>query len=240
MGGSGKHRQSCTVERYMHPTIRVLSAISLCCACSSGSSEPVSAPQGVDGGVDGSSRETPNPSPSDAGPASVEAGPADAAISLDATQAVTYGRKPVAFDELASGTVVEGQYAQWLRLSTDAGCNLSAASDAGVAASQPNYIWTYYSCANGASASINMAFVKPVQRVSFKLVGVNSGATVATARVYRKDGTHADHPVVGKGSYLTPVLVTLAETDVTKVELVNISDAFGLGLDDLGFEFPER
>jgi hypothetical protein len=164
----------------------------------------------------------------------------DSAPAVEPTRPIRYARKTLAFDELAVGTIVEDQYAQWVRWSTDAGCKLSASRDAGVAASQPNYIWTYYSCANGASASIAMTFAVPVQRVSFKLVGVNSNAIVATARVYRSGGTHTDQQVKGKGSYLAPVLVELAEADVSKVELVNITDAYGLGVDDLDFEFPER
>lgn len=178
------------------------------------------------------------------GPASSSGGPGDGGAGDTGTDATvkptTYTHKKLSFDELPSGTDITSQYAAWLTLSTDPGCKISTSSSAGVAASQPNYLWTYYSCTKGDSASFFIDFAKPAQKVSFTLVGVNGASKVATARIVQKDGTKTMKDIVGKGSYATPVVVDVSSfTDVIRLEIVDINDAYGLGLDDLEFDFPD-
>ena len=178
------------------------------------------------------------------GPASSSGGPTDGgggdAVAEAATKPTTYTHKKLSFDELPSGTNITCQYAAWLTLSTDPGCRISTSSSAGVAASKPNYLWTYNSCAKGDSASFFIDFAKPAQKISFALVGVNGSSKVATARIVRKDGTKTTKDIVGKGSYSTPVVVDVSSfTDVTRVEIVDVNDSYGLGLDDLEFDFPD-
>ena len=87
---------------------------------------------------------------------------------------------------------------------------------------------------------MNVAFTKPVRGLRFKLVGVNGSGKVATARIVHAAGTKTTKDAIGKGNYATPVVVDLSDaTDVTRLDLVDVDDAYGLGLDDLEFEFPE-
>jgi len=165
-------------------------------------------------------------------------GSADAGASVP-SKPLTYTKKTLSFDELPAGTTLTDQYAKWVTLTTDPGCALSTSTSAGVAASKPNYVWTYYSCQNGPSASYFVTFAKPVKNVAFTLVGVNGSAKVATARITKKDGTTTTTDVIGKGSSYTPVVVPSTAEDVTKLEIVDVKDAFGLGLDDLVFDFPD-
>jgi hypothetical protein len=164
--------------------------------------------------------------------------PGDAGGEAGSPPVTTYARKSFGFDEVPGGTEIGKQYAQWVTLSTDPGCALSTSSSAGVASSQPNYVWTYYSCANGPSASIFLDFAKPTKNVSFTLVGVNGSQKVATARIVKKDGSKVTMDIIGKGSYTVPVVVTVAEVDVARIEIVDVNDAYGLGFDDLAFDFP--
>ncbi len=156
-----------------------------------------------------------------------------------ADAAVTYDYHLFNFDELAEGTTVTNQYATWATFSSDAGCSVSATSSAGVAASQPNYLWTYYSCATGPSASYFIDFAKPVRGFKVKIVGVNDTDRVATINLVKSDQSKTSHDVTGQGNYTVPVAVDLSsETDVVRVEIVNVNDSFGLGIDDVELDFP--
>ena len=158
----------------------------------------------------------------------------------DAAPVITYARQTISFDDVAEGTTILAQYAKWATFSSDPGCACSTTGSAGLAASSPSYLWTYYSCANGDAAAMNVAFTKPVRALRFKLVGVNGSGKVATARLLHRDGTKTTKDAIGKGDYATPVVVDLADaTDITRLEIVDVNDAYGLGLDDLEFDFPE-
>lgn len=158
----------------------------------------------------------------------------------DAAPVITYARQTISFDDVAEGTTILAQYAKWATFSSDPGCACSTTGSAGLAASSPSYLWTYYSCANGDAAAMNVAFTKPVRALRFKLVGVNGSGKVATARLLNRDGTKTTKDAIGKGDYATPVVVDLADaTDITRLEIVDVNDAYGLGLDDLEFDFPE-
>lgn len=166
------------------------------------------------------------------------AAPADAA--KDSPAPIEFARHTIGFDDVAAGTTITTQYAAFATFSTDAGCALTTSTSAGVAASKPNYVWTYYSCQSGASASYFADFTKPVRHVSFALVGVNSTQKCATARLVHSDKSVTTTDVVGKGNYAVPVVVDLASsTDVVRLEIVDVSDPYGLGLDDVAFDFPK-
>jgi hypothetical protein len=208
-------------------SVLVVAGLASLVACSSGE------PAASSSGGSSSSSSGGSSSSSSSGGASVDAGGDGAAGPV-----TTYTRKALNFDELASGAAIADQYAQWATFSTDPGCAISATSSAGVAASQPNYLWTYYSCANGPSAPFFIDFAKPVKNPSFTLVGVNASQKVATLRLVKKDGSKVTKDVVGKGSYSVPVPVDTTETDVVRIEIVDVNDAYGLGLDDVTFDFP--
>jgi hypothetical protein len=171
--------------------------------------------------------------PQDAGPDAHGEGPDGA--KPDAP--TSYDRVTLAFDELASGTVLATQYAAHATFASDPGCEISTSSSAGVAASQPNYIWTYYSCATGASASYFVDFAKPVRHVQFSLVGVNSSTKCATVRLVHTNGSISSSDAVGHGDYAVPVVIDLTDSsDVKRLEIVDVNDAYGLGVDDLAFD----
>jgi len=160
--------------------------------------------------------------------------------SADAPATTHYDRITLAFDEVAGQTTITSQYASHATFSTDAGCEISTSSSAGVASSQPNYIWTYYSCDHGPSASYFIDFAKPVKHISFALVGVNSSSKCATVRLVHGNGNADTSDAIGKGDYSIPVAVDLpASSDVKRLEIVDVDDAYGLGVDDLAFDFPQ-
>jgi hypothetical protein len=164
--------------------------------------------------------------------------------ALAPDKAIPYKRITINFDDVPSGTTITTQYKQHATFSSAQGCSLVTSTSAGAAASKPNYVWTYYSCSGatkGSKAPYFIDFSKPVRHVAFTLVGVNSSSKVATLRLVHaqpgKGPTVSD--VIGLGSYQKPVVVDLPQSaDVVRVEIVDVSDAYGLGLDDVQFDFP--
>lgn len=153
--------------------------------------------------------------------------------------AVSYHPVTLGFDDVATGTAVTNQYAAYATFSSDAGCSCRASSDAGLAASPPNYLFTFYTCPSGPTASVFVDFAKPVRGLSFKGIGINNTGKVATLHVVTAAGTQS-MDLVGQGNVSKPVVVDLSSfTDVTRLEIVNVTDFEGLGVDDVAFEFPQ-
>jgi len=79
-----------------------------------------------------------------------------------------------------------------------------------------------------------------VKHVSVSLVGVNSGSKVATLRLVHSDGSSGSLDIIGLGSYMQPVVVDRpGSVDVVRLEITDVQDAYGLGLDDLAFDVPK-
>lgn len=142
---------------------------------------------------------------------------------------------PVGFDDLRTGTDVTGQYPH-ATFSSDPGCACETSDAAGMAASAPNYVFTYYTCPTGATASVFVDFDVAVHDLSFKGVGVNNAVKVATIHVMTDDGVHTVD-MVGQGDPTTPVLVDLSRFQhVTRLEIVDVNDPYGMGFDDFVFQ----
>jgi hypothetical protein len=153
--------------------------------------------------------------------------------------ATVYAPVTINFDDLVVGTNVTNQYAAHATFSSDPGCYCQVRNDAGLAASQPNYCMTFYSCANGATASVFLDFAKPVRGLSFKGIGVNNTGKVATINIVTAAGKQS-MDMVGMGNALKPLPVDLSSySGVTRLEIVNINDLQGMGFDDFGFQFPQ-
>jgi hypothetical protein len=214
------------------PCVSIIGALAACTATATSSGDGTGAPAGA--GDDAKPATPPGEAPAPP-PVGIDGG-------SEAAKPVTYTSQKLGFDELASGTTVTNQYAKTTTatFSSDPGCSLEVTSAAGVAASKPNYLFTYYTCATGPSASMFIDFAKPVKNVSFSLVGVNSSTKCATARWVKKDGTKTTADVIGKGNYMDPVVVTSTATDVVRLEIVDVNDAYGLGLDDVSFDSPDE
>jgi hypothetical protein len=203
------------------------------CACSGTSGSPTGFGGGGGSGDDGGSG-----SPVDGATSHDSSGGSDAGGD-DASQPTSYAPMSIGFDDLPTGTDVTNQYAVHATFSSDPGCACRASDDAGLAASPPNYVFTYYTCANGPTASVFVDFAKPVRKLSFKGIGVNDSTKVATLHIVTASGTQSVD-MIGKGDYAVPVLVDLSQYDgVTRLEIVDVSDAYGMGFDDFAFEFPQ-
>jgi hypothetical protein len=221
-------------------TTLVWAWLALACACSG--SSPASTGLGgdagnVSGGDGGTATGSDGSAAHDAsGDGSSSTGDAS---SSDTGTPTTWVPVAIGFDDLATGTDVTTQYAAHATFSSDPGCACRASSDAGLAASPPNYIFTYYTCATGPTASVFVDFPRPVRKVSFKGIGVNDASKVATIHVVTASGTQSVD-LVGKGDYAVPVVVDLSSyQDVTRLEIVGVNDAYGMGFDDFAFEFPQ-
>jgi hypothetical protein len=142
---------------------------------------------------------------------------------------------PIGFDDLATGTDVTQQYPH-ATFSSDPGCSCQASDAAGIAASPPNYLFTYYTCPTGPTASVYVDFDVPVGKLSFKGVGVNDATKVATLHVVTVGGTYSVD-MVGQGDPSTPVLVDLSRFQhVVRLEIVDVDDPWGMGFDDFAFD----
>jgi hypothetical protein len=153
--------------------------------------------------------------------------------------ATVYQAVTINFDNVATGTNVTTQYSAHATFSSDPGCACQASSDAGLAASPPNYIFTFYTCPTGATASVFVDFAKPVRGLSFKGIGVNDTGKVATINVVTAAGKQS-LDMMGQGNYAVPVKVDLSSfSDVTRLEIVHPNDFEGMGFDDFAFQFPQ-
>ncbi len=201
-----------------------------------------SAPDGgSDGTVDGGSGVV------DGGSAVGDAAAGDAAAAPDgngpgdmAHGDPTYSPVVINFDDLPLGTDVTNQYGKYATFASDPGCACRVSDDAGAAASPPNYIFTYYTCANGDRASVFVDFARPVRNLRFNGVGVNSSGKVATLRLITASGTQTADLVGGSGSSLTAKVDVSFARDVERLEIGDVDDAFGMGFDDFSFDFPDR
>jgi hypothetical protein len=145
---------------------------------------------------------------------------------------------PIGFDDVNTGVQVTQQYAH-ATFSSEPGCACLVSDAAGIAASKPNYLFTYYSCPSGVNAPAYVDFDKPVHNLAFKAVGVNSTGKVASLHVVTPSGTR-DLPLVGQGDPTVPVTVDLSDHQrVQRLEIVDVNDPYGMGFDDFTFEVEE-
>jgi hypothetical protein len=173
-------------------------------------------------------------------PATAEKGPAKLevvanGIASDPVDVVVRDPITIDFDALATGVVVNTQFAE-ATFSAPAGSdNLTVAVAAG--SSQPNVIET--EPAGGPPDGTRDTYVDfpcPVGSLSFSAIAVDNVGPVASVSVYESGVLTATVAVEGAGTPAVPVRVDLtAYNNVTRVEMVGISDASGLGWDDFVF-----
>jgi len=151
-----------------------------------------------------------------------------------------YERIDLNFDDLPSGTLIVDQYDDYVTITSQGECGLQTWSGDGVASSQPNSLTTYFTCNGGANAPIFIDFTTPVKRPSVTVVGANNSTKVATLRLVLDDGSTREEDVTGLGNPYEPVVVDLSDepSGVTRLEIVDVEDAYGLGIDDVSFDFP--
>ncbi len=156
----------------------------------------------------------------------------DAAMThIDAPPPATPISVSINFDDLHGNVTVATQYPS-VTFSSDPGKAIKAMSGAlGFGSSPPTFI-----CAYDCDASTFLAFARPVSGIKLNAVGVNDTGKVADVRVFVGGALAATESIVGLGHSGTPVHVDLSTYEnVTRLEIVNVTDAGGIGMDDFAF-----
>lgn len=144
------------------------------------------------------------------------------------------------FDNLSNGTVVTGQYAPIATFSSVFGeaivtYNYSSA----YGGSAPNFICTagsFNALTQDCSHSVFVDFTNPVDGLTFHALGVDNTGMVAQVNVFENYVFGTSVGVFGLGTPFTPLAVDLsAYTNVTRIEIVNVTDFSGIGYDDFSF-----
>src|SRR5262249_45169256 len=173
-------------------------------------------------------------------PATVEKGPAQLevvanGIASDPVDVVVRDPIVIDFDALGTGVVVNTQYPEATFSAPSGFDNVTVALAAG--SSQPNVIETAPS--GGSPDGLEDTYVDfhcPVGSLSFSAVAVDNVGPVANVNVFESGVLTATVPVTGAGTPTVPVHVDLTSYhNVTRVELVGITDAGGLGWGGLVF-----
>jgi len=140
------------------------------------------------------------------------------------------------FDNLGNNVEVTNQYPEATFSSTGGYTNWTTAQNLG--SSLPNFI-----CTGPTGGGINCAqptyidFTNPVYNLTFLGVGINDTETVAQVRVFVNGSPSSTVDVIGQGNPNVPVTVNLsAFQNVTRIEIINITDSGGIGWDDFTFD----
>ena len=144
------------------------------------------------------------------------------------------------FDDLAPDTVVNTQYSG-VTFSTDPGYSVSIYDSAATfGSSPPNSIATYTSSGSpsGFKQNIYVDFAQPVNDLSFFVLGDNNVRTIGKIDVYTTTGSPITVDIIADGDPYTKELVNLSSlTNITRISINNITDAYGLAYDDFQFNF---
>ena len=74
---------------------------------------------------------------------------------------------------------------------------------------------------------------------SFDAIGVNDTGTISTVQVYVAGEAAASVPMIGQRMLATPAHIDLTRySNVTRVDVTDITDEAGLGLDNIAFHIP--
>lgn len=151
-----------------------------------------------------------------------------------------YTRQLVNFDDVASGVTITDQYKKWFVVSVSSGCGLETLSNYDFGQSAPNYVTTYFSCAQGETSDVTFTFARPVRKITLNGIGINGDKAVATMKLTHADGSASEVPMNGIGSPLVPTPIEVADKGpISKLLFTDIKDAYGIGFDDLAFDFPD-
>jgi hypothetical protein len=148
------------------------------------------------------------------------------------------------FDDQLGGlppVVNSGDFSPYATFSTTPGSVLLIFSGAGVTGtSSPNAMSAAATPDTGPyDSDFFVDFTNPVNNFSFLISSDNDSGSIASVRVFTavSGGTPADTvDVVGNANLTDPISIDLtSHVDITRVEVVNIDDEFGLSYDDLNF-----
>jgi hypothetical protein len=166
-----------------------------------------------------------------------------ACIASAASAGAPFQTVTVDFDDQAGGippVVTDGDFSPFVTFTTSQDSVLLIFSGAGVVGtSSPNTLTAALSPdAAVYDSDIYMDFTMPVNNLSLNIAADNDSGVIADLVVTHSLGmTTLD--VIGNGNLSDPIPVDLsAYIDVESVQLINITDEFGLAIDDLVFDVP--
>ena len=140
------------------------------------------------------------------------------------------------FDNLNNGDVVTNQYAGVTFSSTAGNVNYITAQS-GYNGSKPNFI-----CTGPVRSSINCAaptfidWVSAVTGVKISGLGINDVGKVAEAHLFNGATNLGTFNIMGNAQGLDPLVLDFTGYGaITRLELTNITDAAGIGWDDLTY-----
>ena len=144
------------------------------------------------------------------------------------------------FDSIGSAaTVTTGLFPEAIFTALDPAHELRAYA-ARLGSSAPNCLCTSVEGSITCRDGLAVDFPTPVKNLSFLAVGVNRKGRVAEARVYVNGALAGTEEIRGRGRAKRPVLVDLsAYSDVTRVEIADVHDRYGVGWDDFAFEIEQ-
>jgi hypothetical protein len=153
-----------------------------------------------------------------------------AALTLPAAaQAVV-----IDFDDLGNGVVVTNQYAG-VTFSSDPGFEVLTTAQS-LGSSTPNFICSGQGGSINCVSPIYVDFATGVSGLSFLQVGDNTPGDVGDVRVFSGATLLGTVDIMSDAAPFTPGLIDLgAFSNITRIEIVNITDAAGLGFDDFTF-----
>ena len=139
------------------------------------------------------------------------------------------------FDNLSADTAVTNQYPEATFSSTFGNTNWAVADNFG--SSLPNIIGTGPTVSNiSADEPTYIDFTNPVHNLTFVGVAIDDVGKVAEVRVFVNGNLNSTVDIIGQGNVNVPVTVDLsAFQNVTRIEIVNITDGEGMGWDDFSF-----
>ncbi|MFG0245606.1 MAG: hypothetical protein ACF8MF_06095 [Phycisphaerales bacterium JB052] len=161
-----------------------------------------------------------------------------------AANAGMYQTVTVDFDDQPGGffppEVTDGLFSPYVTFSTEADHVLLIFSGSGtVGGSNPNNLTAAESVdASSFNSDIYMDFTDAAQNLSLDILADNDTGVIAAINVFHAGGM-ATVDIIGNGDFSDPINTDLSSyTDVTRIELVNITDEFGLSIDNLVFDAP--
>lgn len=167
--------------------------------------------------------------------------PVQARRSVSRLDLETEAGVDINFDDLPAGPitgeVVSTQYPQATFSSTPGNVNY-VTTQPQLTDSPPNFICTGPIGGEiGCMQDTIVSFTSPVSDLTFSAIGVNDSGQVALVDVYTDGTLAATVPIIGQGNGEVPLPVDLsAYTDVTSIDIREITDAGGIGWDDFSFE----
>jgi hypothetical protein len=196
---------------------RALLYVLLVAACKSESSTVVAPPADGD---DGGSSVTPD-----------DAGAGDDA-STQEEAAPPPQKHTIAFDDVPQGTTIATQY-PGVTFSTAKGETIRTEAFGSLCqTSEPNTLQA--GAAGVFDSPITLDFARPVSGLTFRIGCVQrTGSVIAKARLTRSGAPVVEVPIQGTGYSMSVDLSTYS--NVTRLEIVEISDDSGLAFDDFSF-----